>query len=92
MKTWKILNSENEVLTFIVNDNIYSLYLDYGDADKIKLFEAIDTENGFEFEASLEHNVDYSTLDYLRLFLNLVEKVDKGIYDSYMILEPIGQI
>lgn len=90
MKTYKILNSENGVLTFTENDLKYCLYLDYKHDEPLKIFEAEDTGNGLMFTESIGKALEYSTVDYLRLFLNLIEQEDKSLFESYIITEPIG--
>lgn len=92
MKTWKILSSDNRVLTFTENNSTYSLHLDGNDGEQMEIFEATDTDNGLEFAESFGSDLDYATLDYLRLFLNMIGKIDLRLYESYIILEPIGQI
>lgn len=92
MRTWKILNSETEILTFTENDLIYTLFTTNEDGDEIIIFRAEDTGNGFKFTDKIDRSMEYCDMDYLRLFLNLIGKMDDGLYDSYLITEPIGQI
>ena len=92
MKTWKILNSENELLTFTENDLIYTLYVTNEDGENITMLKAVDNGNGFEFIDKIDKSMDYCDMDYMRLFLNLIGKMDDSLYDSYIITEPIGQI
>jgi hypothetical protein len=92
MKTWKILGSNDEILTFTEDDLIYTLYKtdDYG--EDITILKAVDNLNGFEFIDKIHKSMDYCDMDYMRLFLNLIGKMDLSLYDSYVITEPIGQI
>jgi hypothetical protein len=92
MKTWKILDSENRVLTFTENDLVYTLFLTDEDGDEITILKAVDNNNGFEFIDKISKSMDYCDMDYLRLFLNLVGKMDSSLFDSYIITEPVGQI
>lgn len=92
MKTWKILDSENRVLTFTENDLVYTLFLTDEDGDEITILKAVDNNNGFEFIDKINKSMDYCDMDYLRLFLNLVGKMDSSLFDSYIITEPVGQI
>lgn len=92
MKTWKILNSENELLTFTENDLVYTLFRTDADGDEITILKAEDTGNGFQFMNKIDKSMDYCDMDYMRLFLNLLGKMDDSLYDSYIITEPIGQI
>jgi hypothetical protein len=92
MKTWKILNSENEVLTFTENDLVYTLFRTDEEGDEITILKAVDNGNGFEFIDKINKSMGYDDMDYMRLFLNLIGKMDDSLYDSYIITEPIGQI
>jgi len=93
MKTYKILSSENEILTFTVNDDeVYTLSKMNGFDEPIVILEAVDTQNGFEFTYKLSKTMGYDDIDYMRLFLNLIGKIDENLYESYIMLEPIGQI
>lgn len=92
MKTWKILNSENELLTFTEDDLIYTLFKTDEEGDEITILKAVDNRNGFEFIDKIHKSMDYCDMDYMRLFLNLIGKMDDSLYDSYIITEPIGQI
>ena len=92
MKTWKILNSENELLTFTENDLVYTLFRTDIDGDEITILKAEDTGNGFQFMDKIDKSMEYYDMDYMRLFLNLIGKMDDSLYDSYIITEPIGQI
>jgi hypothetical protein len=92
MKTWKILNSEDGVLTFTENDLVYTLFLTDDDGDEITILKAVDNGNGFQFIGDMSASMDYADIDYMRLFLNLIGKMDSSLFDSYVITEPIGQI
>ena len=92
MKTWMILNSENELLTFTENDLVYTLFRTDEEGDEIPILKAIDNGDGFQFMNKIGKGMDYCDMDYLRLFLNLLGKMDDSLYDSYIITEPIGQI
>jgi hypothetical protein len=92
MKTWKILNSEDGVLTFTENDLVYTLYVTNEDGENITLLKAVDNGNGFQFIGDISASMDYADIDYMRLFLNLIDKMDSSLFDSYVITEPIGQI
>ena len=92
MKTWKILNSEDGVLTFTENDLVYTLFKTDEEGDEITILKAVDNGNGFEFIDKINKSMDYCDMDYMRLFLNLIGKMDDSLYDSYIITEPIGQI
>jgi hypothetical protein len=92
MKTWKILNSEDGVLTFTENDLVYTLFLTDEDGDEITILKAVDNGNGFQFIGDMSASMDYADIDYMRLFLNLIGKMDSSLFDSYVITEPIGQI
>ena len=92
MKTWKILNSENEILTFTENDLVYTLYVTNEDGENITILKAVDNGNGFEFIDKIDKSMDYCDIDHMHLFLNLIGKMDDSLYDSYMLAEPIGQI
>jgi len=92
MKTWKILNSEDRVLTFTENDLVYTLYLTNEDGENITILKAVDNANGFEFIDEISTSMDYADIDYMRLFLNLIGRMDNKLYDSYIITEPVGQI
>ena len=92
MKTWKILNSDNEVFTFTENDLVYTLFKTDEECDEITILKAVDNGNGFEFIDKINKSMGYDDVDYMRLFLNLIGKMDDSLYDSYIITEPIGQI
>ena len=92
MKTWKILNSEDRALTFTEDDLVYTLYLTNEDGENITILKAVDNGNGFEFIDKISKSMGYDDMDYMRLFLNLIGKMDLSLYDSYIITEPIGQI
>lgn len=92
MKTYKILNSEDRALTFTEDDYIYTLYMTNEDGENITILKAVDNANGFEFINEISTSMDYADIDYMRLFLNLIGRMDSSLFDSYIILEPIGQI
>ena len=92
MKTYKILNSEDRVLTFTVDDKKYKLSLQFSDEQTLDLLEAEDTGDGLVFIDEINSDMDYSEADYMRLFLNLISRFDSRMFDSYIILEPIGQL
>ena len=88
MKTWKILDSER-VLTFTEDDLVYTLFLTDEDGEDITILKAVDNGNGFEFIDKISKSMGYGDMDYMRLFLNLIGKMDHSLYDSYIITEPI---
>lgn len=90
MRTYKILNSDDKVLTFTVNDNVYTLY--GCDEAQTIILQAVDDENGFTFMDDLYATMDYADIDYMHLFLNLIGRIDNKLYDSYIMMEPVGQI
>lgn len=90
MKTYKILNSEDRALTFTVSGSVYTLY-DCNEAQTI-ILQAIDNENGFTFMDEISSDMGYHDIDYMHLFLNLIGRIDNKLYDSYIMLEPVGQI
>jgi hypothetical protein len=92
MKTWKILSSEDRVLTFTENDLVYTLFTTDEDGDEITIIKAVDNGDGFHFIDNVPNNMDYSYIDYMHLFLNLIGKMDDSLFESYVITEPIGQI
>ena len=92
MKTWKILNSETGVMTFTENDLIYTLCVTNNEGENITILKAVDNGNGFEFIDKISKSMGYDDMDYMRLFLNLIGRMDSSLFDSYIILEPIGQI
>jgi hypothetical protein len=92
MKTWKILNSEDRVLTFTENDLVYTLYLTNEDGENITILKAVDNAHGVEFIDEISTSMDYADIDYMRLFLNLIGRMDSSLFDSYIITEPVGQI
>lgn len=93
MKTYKILSSENEVLTFTIeDDDIYTLSRMNGFDEPITILKAVDNQNGFEFIDKINKSMDYAEIDYMHLFLNLIGKINHNLYESYIMLEPIGQI
>lgn len=95
MKTYKILSSYNDILTFTVKELSksveYSLYYERED-EKILIYTATDTEDDFLFHGGLSDIMDYHDVDYLHLFLSLIKRIDERLFDSYIITEPIGQI
>lgn len=92
MKTWKILNSEDRALTFTENDLVYTLYMTDENGENITILKAVDNANGFEFIDEIDKSMGYDDVDYMRLFLNLIGRMDTSLFDSYIILEPVGQI
>lgn len=89
MKTYVILSSDNQVLLFTENDLVYTLSIP--DEDNVILFSAKDTGDGIEFidGGDLKDDFDYGEADYLRLFLNLIHKMDNSLFESYRVLEPV---
>ena len=87
-----ILNSCNGLLTFTENDLVYTLYTTNEDGENITILKAVDNGNGFEFIDKIDKSMDYADIDYMRLFLNLIGKMDHSLYDSYIVTKPIGQI
>lgn len=92
MKTYKILNSEDRALTFTVDHDIYTLYLNDDNDELITILKAVDNGNGFKFIDDISTDMDYADIDYMHLFLNLIGRIDNNLYDSYIMMEPVGQI
>ena len=92
MKTWKILSSYNGVFTFTADDSVYTLCINNEDDECITILKAVDNDNGFKFVDDISTDMGYDDLDYMRLFLNLISKVDDTLFDSYIMLEPVAQI
>lgn len=93
MKIYKILNSEDDsILTFTIDGDKYKLSVNYTDDLSVDLLEAEDNGDGLMFKDEINHEMDYADADYMRLFLNLIQKFDRKLFDSYVILEPIGQV
>lgn len=90
MKTYKLISQVNDILTFTENDLIYTLSIEPSVGDSIVIFEAKDTGNGLIFTNRISKALEYSDVDYLRLFLNLIEQEDKSLFESYIVTEPIG--
>ena len=92
MKTYKILNSEDRALTFTVDHDIYTLYFNDDNDELITILKAVDNGNGFKFIDDISTDMDYADIDYMHLFLNLIGRIDNNLYDSYIMMEPVGQI
>jgi len=91
MKTYKILSSDNMVLTFTEDSGVYTLYSQHEDEQEI-ILQAKDDQNGITFMDEFSREFGYHHIDHLRLFLNLIGKIDYKLYESYIMLEPVGQI
>lgn len=91
MKKFKLTDDVGYSYTFFVSEDgtKYSLYLD-GDADP--LIEAKDTGDGFVFEKRVPKDVTYCEIDYLYLFMKLVNKFDKNLFTTYRMYEEIAEI
>lgn len=92
MKTYKILSSDNILLTFTEDSNVYTLYAEHEDGGQEIILQAKDDGNRFNFMDDFSREFGYHHIDHLRLFLNLIGKLDYKLYESYIILEPVGQI
>ena len=91
MTTYKVLSpNENTILTFTENDLIYTLSKQEFDGTETVLLEAKETGDGFIFKDKIGKELDYSDMDYLRLFLNLIQKLDENIFESYILTEAIA--
>jgi len=86
------LSSYNEVFTFTADDSVYTLCINNEDDECITILQAVDNKNGFKFVDDISTDMGYDDLDYMRLFLNLISKVDDTLFDSYIMLEPVAQI
>jgi hypothetical protein len=82
--------NENTILTFTENDLIYTLSKQEFDGTETVLLEAKETGDGFIFKDKIGKELDYSDMDYLRLFLNLIQKLDENIFESYILTEAIA--
>jgi len=91
MKKFKLIDGSGYSYTFFISeDNTkYSLYLD---GDPELLIEAKDTENGFVFETKISKNLTYCEMDYLHLFLKLINKFDKKLFSTFRMYEEIAEI
>ena len=91
MKKYKLMDEQGYSYTFFISedDTKYSLYLD---GDPEPLIEAKDTENGFMFEKKISKNLTYYEIGYLHLFLKLLNKFDKNLFDTYRMYEEIAEI
>lgn len=83
--------------TFFISedDTKYSLYLDNNNSvipHSELLIEAKDTENGFVFEKKISKNLTYCEMDYLNLFLKLINKFDKRLFSTFRMYEEIAEI
>lgn len=91
MKKFKLIDTQGYSYTFFISedDTKYSLYLD---GDPEPLIEAKDTENGFVFEKKISKNLTYCEMDYLNLFLKLLNKFDKKLFTTYIMYEEVAEI
>lgn len=93
MKTYMILSSDNQVLLFTEDESVYTLSLEFENERQL-IFSAKDTGDGLEFIDGIDvltgYCIDYGTIDYLRLFLNLINRMDDSFFESYRMLEPVG--
>jgi len=86
------LSSYNEVFTFTADDSVYTLCINNEDDECITILQAVDNKNGFKFVDDISTDMGYDDLDHMRLFLNLISKIDDTLFDSYIMLEPVAQI
>lgn len=91
MKKFKLTDDVGYSYTFFVSDDDtkYSLYLD-GEGEL--LVEAKDTGDGFVFETRVPKDVTYCEMDYLYLFLKLLNKFDKRLFTTFRMYEEIAEI
>lgn len=91
MKKFKLTDEQGYSYTFFISEEgtKYSLYLD--DNSEL-LIEAKDTENGFVFETKIPKNLTYCEMDYLHLFLKLINKFDKKLFSTFRMYEEIAEI
>jgi hypothetical protein len=82
------MDGEGYVSTFTVIENRYELKDHHNEI----ILSGVDTEDGFEFDQKIEGEIDYYNFDALRLFLNMIGKVDKLIFEEYRVYKHLGKI
>lgn len=87
-KSYKIMDGEGYVSTFTVIENRYELKDHHNEI----VLSGVDTEDGFVFDQKIEGEIDYYNFDALRLFLNMIGKVDKLIFEEYRVYKHLGKI
>lgn len=85
-KSFKIIDTEDLGQTFTKIGNMYELK---NDSTGEIIFSGIDTEDGFRFNQKIGKEVDYYTLDALKLFLEMIEKCDGMIFEKYSLYEKV---
>jgi hypothetical protein len=73
------------------DNEIYTLSRMDGDKS-VTILKAVDDGWGFQFTNKINKTMDYADIDYMRVFLNLIGMIETNLYDSYIVLEPVGQI
>jgi uncharacterized protein YaiI (UPF0178 family) len=85
-KSYKLIDTDGAVYTFTNINDMYELKDGNGDI----LLSGIDTGNEFVFnQEDISSEMDYYTLDALRMFLNMIEKCDSNMFEPYEIYEKV---
>lgn len=88
IKNYTILNDWGDKFRFEVlkldTKTSYCLY-EIVDGEPEALYSAIDDQDDFKFLKKLGKNFRYFDINTLRLFLNMIAKVDAGLCDKFEI-------
>lgn len=92
MEIYKILNyddNSNE-FDFIVSEEPVRNYTLMKDGEIV--MQAEDNGDGMNFTKKLGKEFDYSGLDDLHLFLNLVEHFDDRLFETYNVMQKVTTV
>jgi hypothetical protein len=85
-KSYKLIDAEEVGQTFTKVGNMYELK---NDSTGEIIFSGTDTEDGFRFNQKIGKEMDYYTLNGLKLFLEMIEKCDGMIFEKYSLYEKV---
>ena len=89
MQIYKILSSDKlSEYTFIVSDipvRNYRLI----DSDNKDVFYAEDNEDGINFNKKLGKDFNYIDISDLKLFLDLIDYFDSGVFETFKVYQQV---
>ena len=97
MKTFTLVNSYDEIFTFLADLDKKQYMLKDSEGDVV--MSATDTEDGLEFDHLFGYSDEfedgkttfaYYQAEYMRIFLHMLSIIDPKLFDGYMITQPIG--
>ena len=83
----KILHSDGHY-DVVVSENVYNIFKPDGEL----IIRAVDTEDGVIFTPTPKECMEYHEMGYLRMMLNLMNAIDKRLFEKTELVQEITDL